>query len=460
MKIKIKNIIILSAFVAIFATACEDFLDIPPEDPTLEEALQNENDLFYLQNSTYTVLGSGSFLGGRIQVVNELLSENLEGGSLDGDWAAIYDRSTSIFENIKNAMYEEAYRSVYRANTVLEHLDLATTRKDNIEGQARFVRAVAHFELVRVFAQPYGYFADNSHPGIPIKTEAVPSAAQRATVKQVYDFIIDELKTAEAKLPSENDGYPTKWSAKAYLAKVYFQMNDFTNAFAYANDVIENGTVKFNTDTTEYTQRYAKEGSTEAVFSIISKSLNVAGEVTYINRGGDFGNFRCDGDNDPYMKLSKKMSDLGLGNSKDRRAALYIEKGANYGIGKFNSDNLSVSLVTITELKLIRAESAGELNTNLDIATSDLQDIMTRAYRSGAIAPTVAAYIIAEARLQRQLEFVGEGFSGQDLKRRGAKGENIIVRDAPWNCPGAVIQFPSSEIGNNPGFERNPERGC
>jgi hypothetical protein len=47
----------------------------------------------------------------------------------------------------------------------------------------------------------------------------------------------------------------------------------------------------------------------------------------------------------------------------------------------------------------------------------------------------------------------------EQLKRRGAKGENIIIRGAPWNCPGMALQFPNGEF-TSALFTGNPEGGC
>lgn len=150
-------------------------------------------------------------------------------------------------------MYVGMYQGVYRANLVLENLDKATTSKDNIEGQAKFVRALVHFEVVKLFAQPWGFTADNSHLGITIRLTTEVGTKNRSTVKQVYDQIIADLKDAENKLPDVNNGLPTKWAAKGLLAKVYFQMNDFQNAYNYANQVIESK--KFTLDVT-YAPRF------------------------------------------------------------------------------------------------------------------------------------------------------------------------------------------------------------
>jgi hypothetical protein len=47
----------------------------------------------------------------------------------------------------------------------------------------------------------------------------------------------------------------------------------------------------------------------------------------------------------------------------------------------------------------------------------------------------------------------------EQLQRRGTMGEDIMIRNAPWDCPGMALQFSASE-GNVAGFEFNEVGGC
>ena len=122
-------------------------------------------------------------------------------------------------------------------------------------------------------------------------------------------------------------------------------------------------------------------------------------------------------------------------------------------------------LLHITELKLIRAESAVELNQNIPVAISDINDITTRAY-DGFLAPldgtATLPVIKARIRTERKLEMVYESCDRlQEIKRIGAKGEVSVSHDnAPWDCNGMALQFPASEFNVNANFAPNPTGGC
>jgi len=451
-KILAKGVFFLFIFTGI--TSCEKYLDAPPLNViTKQEALKDEAAVAAVMNSSYQILGGGGVLGGKFQVLSELLGDQIEGSLLSGDYGEIYNRKTSVFGDYKNFFYTDIYQANYRANTVLENLDVTSSKRNDLEGQARFVRAYTHFMAVRLFAQPYGFTADNTHLGVPLRVSTSITPGVRATVKQVYDQIISDLKTAETKLNDVNPGYPTKLAAKALLAKVYFSMNDFANAYNYANQVVTSTRFTFETD---YTKRFSEGQSTEAIFQII----NTPG--SYDTGGGLRDNFRSDFSL-PTLRFTSAT--FALANStNDVRKAWYntVKYPGNIVLTKYNKDRFNVSVLHLTDMMLIRAESAAELGTNLNVAVADINQILNRAYAGTKSIPanSSAALIKSNARAERFLEMVGEGDRIYEIKRIGAKGENIDKRGAVWNCPGLILQFPQGEISSNTSFVRNTEGGC
>ena len=136
--------------------------------------------------------------------------------------------------------------SIYRANTLLEEVaDLegatpATVQR--IQAEAKFIRALCHFHVVRIWAKPYGSTTNNDHLGIPLKLSADQTPQMRATVAQVYDAIVSDLEDAEMDLPVTNGIFANQMAAKALLAKVYLEMGDFANAKLKSGEVINSGT--------------------------------------------------------------------------------------------------------------------------------------------------------------------------------------------------------------------------
>lgn len=456
---KLNKIILLATTFIVGFTACKKIEIKPDGSVETSEAVTKEADVKAVLNSAYSPLAGGNFLGGRFQKVNEYLADQANGTTITG-----FDGDIVNYRSSPNSgtgdIYKEPYFVIQRANKTLENLALVTSSpaiKDNYAGQAKFLRALGHFELVRLFAQPYGYTTDNTQPGIVIKT--ISEAEQlrpRNTVAEVYNIVLNDLRDAQNLLPSVNGVYPTKWAAKGYLARVFFQMNKFDSAYKYANEAIAGSAATFDNTAAYITKRFSNPVSSEALFYLVNDP-NVA----------RFSGLRNDGATSLSLALQLTLTTytVGTSNTNDVRKNWYTLTGTTYGLNKYKANPLILSVLHLTELKLIRAESAAELNTNLTVAISDINDITNRAY-GGTLAAlansTTAATIKARVRSERRLEMIYEnGDRLQEIKRIGAKGEPSVSHGgAPWNCNGMVLQFPATEFSVNPNFIPNLTGGC
>jgi starch-binding outer membrane protein, SusD/RagB family len=455
------SIIILASTLLV---SCKKFLERPPEGQlTEQEAFKTEADVSAFSNGIYTLLGDGDFYGGRHQVLTELLGDEYRGDRFTGDFSEIFRRQNSFFGGVRDGYYKKGYRIIVDANIVLQNLALTNTLKNRIEGEARFFRGVAHFELVRLFAQPWGFAPDNNHLGIPLRTELDIKSINRATVKEVYDLVIADLRAADSLLPDAAAGgkyyTATRWAAKAYLAKVYFQQNNFSKAFQYANEIISSN--KFTLDGT-FDKRFSKGLSTEGI-------LVLADQVApnKYSPGGELrDNYRSDL-GIPGFAFTDQFYNLATARAADLRKAWFnnsLQAGFNV-LTKYNKNFFDVPLVHLTEIKLIRAEAGAETaGANLPVAIADINQLMTRAYGSNAFnLPLTAtpALVISTTRSEKEIEMAGEGNRLQEIKRIGAKtGVNIDRRGSVWNCPGFILQFPKAEKDANASFTMNQEGGC
>lgn len=455
--------LIFGLIVLFTATSCEKFLEIKPEGeiPT-EEALKTPRDVQMLLNSCYDIMRSSKFYGGKVQILSELMGDNMDGRVLSGNWLSYYSHNTSIFNSESREVWSEPYIMVYRINSLIENIDLVEgmTQPEITRtlAEGRFLRAMAHFEVCRLFAQPYGYTADNSHIGIPIRLTPSQEALPRSTVAEVYAAVIADLEVAAAELPLSNNGYATQWSAKAYLARVYFQMNNFQKAFEYADDVITNGGFTLNPD---INARFSPIANNENVLTAISMSQQN-------HSGAALGSAwrSTDISNPPGARISNDFYEIATLDTNDQRGKQwYVLANAGQSnqltlLTRYNQNWFSVPILHLSELLLIRAEAAAELG-NTGVATADLNAIRNRAGATPAVSGLDAASLILLIRAERRLELVGEGHRLQDLKRQGARGvPGVLINGSPWNCNGMAAQLPDEELAGNPDIVLNPTGGC
>jgi hypothetical protein len=190
-------------------------------------------------------------------------------------------------------IYEYWYRTyqyISACNNVLRQLDVVTDARTRaqFEGEARFIRALGHFNLVRLFG-PIFLMDD-------LKTPAQAKQMNRVPVNIIYDFIIADLDSAIKKLPSSypaaDMGRATSWAAKMLLAKVYMTLNDFESARELIEDVVNSSghslvtTSTPETETTPFVPAYANvflQDNNEIIFAV---RFNGEGGV-----GSNFSNF-------------------------------------------------------------------------------------------------------------------------------------------------------------------------
>jgi len=456
---------IIASFALLFTACGDSYLATPPQDSlTLEEFMGTPEKAQQLLNSSYHALRNGSFMGGQMQFMSELMADNINGALItNGDWLAHYTRTTDIFLGTTSGMMHNGGKAAARANQLIQNIDivqgLSSDDRARMIAEGKFIRAIVHFETVRFFGQPYGYTANNTHPGISIRTTYGNDTFPRASVNEVYQQVIADFTDAVNDLPATNNGYATSWSAKAYLAKVYFQMNDFTNAYAMADDVIQNSNATFADTAT----RFLPGGSSENVFALLSTDFQND------HSGGYFsGTYRPDQSTGfPSAPASRDLWNTINLEPSDKRIAFFTmnNEGADNEfilVNKFPAlEEFDVPLAHITELKLIRAESAAELNQNLAQAIQDLNDIRSRAGLTNVSASASANEIISKSRSERRIELFGEGNRLHELKRIAVNGQqDLKIRGADWDCAGMVCQLPSNELQGNPSLAPNPSGGC
>ncbi|HXB08535.1 MAG TPA: RagB/SusD family nutrient uptake outer membrane protein [Puia sp.] len=150
---------------------------------------------------------------------------------------ALYTMNGSTRAKTDN-IFEVFYEVINFANVALKYVPpivMDTTAKNALLGEAHFLRALAYRNLVI------------SWGGVPLRSQPTESttslAGKRASVADVYSFIVSDLQFAETNLPATQAlaGKPTKWSAKTMLADVYLTNGQWDLASNKADEVIVSG---------------------------------------------------------------------------------------------------------------------------------------------------------------------------------------------------------------------------
>ncbi|RRN78114.1 RagB/SusD family nutrient uptake outer membrane protein, partial [Pseudoxanthomonas sp. SGD-10] len=216
----------------LFLGSCKsDFLDVEPMTSVLESnfyktAADAEMALVGCYDGYQRTSSNGNLA---FYVASEILSDNCFGGTGQTDGRAYqvldrFDQSQSNSDNnLFNGTWTDYYAGIFRCNTLINKLDGTdfgsnTAARTRIEGEAKFLRALMYFDLVRLFER------------IPLLTEPTRDNVAQADPKETYQLIVEDLKFAANNIPADaypkanaatNDGRVTPYAAKALLARVY-----------------------------------------------------------------------------------------------------------------------------------------------------------------------------------------------------------------------------------------------
>jgi len=465
------NIITIALSVSLLAS-CEKSLEVEAEkNPNLglspDNAIKTAADLQSILNSCYD--NCANMMNGRGQVAADLLADDiLAPNNKEPFKTAIYNRHTDQFNGYVGDVFSQPYYTIYRANTMdlyYSKVSISASEKDRMQGESAFLRALCHFELVKLFAQPYGYTTDNSHLGVMLRTRAKNEAIPRSTVAETYNLVLSDLDAAIAKLPVSNGVYANKWAAKALKAKVLFTMGKYDDALPLLTEIINTGGFTLSDSLNRFRR---DEVASEIIFGF------VCGDNAYENgsRGAEFKDqYRTDVNNSkPFIGLSTEAANL-FKDTNDRRSNLVrvFDAGTStemWTTTKFNQTTFGTPYLTLTEMVLMRAEALAIKNNGVD-ALAEITKIVNRAYKdpSVVLANISNPSLLENIRLEHRKEMMCEGDRLHQLKRIGADTKrgvgtgSVTIRGANWDCNGMILQFPSS-CGTSSIFVFNPLTVC
>lgn len=169
----------------------------------------------------------------------EFPSDNicLSGKSTDPLFQATTYTMTDNLQNV-GTLWMVGYKIIYMANTLIESLDEKNTANQQTLGEAYFVRALIHLNLVSLYAKPYSF--GRGELGIPLDTVALVTHIKRDPVGDVYDQIVKDLQKAASLMGASrgNKGYASKEAAQGLLSRVYLYMGEYDKCIATVNEML------------------------------------------------------------------------------------------------------------------------------------------------------------------------------------------------------------------------------
>ena len=198
------------AVVALMATSCKDnaFLDLKDPDAFDETKFYRDStDMEGLLASAYSALRPAY---DKLFFVTEMKSDNAtttDMGTAGGLYFNFVNHTVSSSNSIISDIYNAFYFCIHRSNLLLEHIDaveMSDTERNRLKGEAMYLRALSHFYLTRL----WGPVTIMRHT---VVGSSASTSLKRNPVSEVYDFIIEDLKTV-----ADNDMLPATCRGAAF----------------------------------------------------------------------------------------------------------------------------------------------------------------------------------------------------------------------------------------------------
>ncbi|MAW96514.1 MULTISPECIES: RagB/SusD family nutrient uptake outer membrane protein [unclassified Leeuwenhoekiella] len=450
---KLYNYYIL-LIIALGLTSCDDNLEINPrQDIDGSQVFTSEQNIDALLLGIYQDSGQDLSYGGDIQITNDLI-----GTSDQVSWFGTFVQPRQFIQKnilVDNSFVRDTwannYESINQSNLIIDNLDIVTSsdaKRDQVEGEAKYLRALNYFGLITLWALPYEAGTVNSQPGVPLRLTGYedysqPLPAERASVEDIYAQILVDLQDAYDKLPADNGIFASKYAAQALRARVYLQMQDYAAARDSANDVIANSGASL---TPTFAGAFNNDAnSSEDLFAF--QVTNQTGDNDFITFYASEGNGGRGGDialNPAYFALFPDPDDV-------RANFTYIGDFGDDLTAKYTNQFANVVVSRLAEMYLIRAE--GNIIENTAVGATPVDDINELRDRANA-DPVAGPLTQDDILLERQLELAFEGFLLQDLKRTKSDVDGL-----PYDDPSLVLPIPQNEMDTNNLIEQNPGYG-
>ncbi len=464
-----KNIILLLLAATTLVSCSEDWFNTSASDQIpAEEAFSTTKDGRNAINGVFSTFQSENMYGADLITYGSVKGTDVRTADVGSRTENAYTfeettdaNSTNLWSWPYNIIMNINYMIAAEDKMVSDGTEADEDYKNYIMANAYAIRALMHFELVRI----YGRMPTNGTPstdlGVAVLTEPIAAEAQlpRNTVAETYTQIFADLDYALSIYPTgilPTEGWFDDWAIKALYARTSLYYNDNTNALMYAEDIITNGSFSL-IPAAEYAASFGALSTTESILTLINTADdNPQREgIGYLWAPGGYS----------AMLITDEAMTMLRSDPNDVRQNL-IGVNTNLGVDGYllkYPDELTnnIDLFRLSEMYLIAAEAALKTNDN-NKADGYIQDLYrVRTDDPGAI---VAGVDLDRILLERRKELIGEGHRFYDLMRNGLSVERtgtdhllsapMLIEPSDYR----VIQpIPREELDVNQSIIQNPQ---
>jgi starch-binding outer membrane protein, SusD/RagB family len=409
---------IITVFLVVFSFhSCEDELDQLPNNAFAPESFYKTNqDFEFATRALYSGLFSGSYYGGSLLSRPDITSDNVVVAQV-GRKSNLSFYEWRYKANTAWNMMGSAYVVINRANQIIDKIDnlVDGSIKDNYFGEAHAVRALAHFDLLRVYSR----ISDSNSLGMPYVKGIDPNyEAPRPTVNETLTQIIADLEAAKGLVgTSSTKSRFTVNAVNALLSRVYLYAGQYQNSIDAANAV-----------TTSIAKRnnFAQVWTDSSTDGVILK-LDQNASIDDIGVGIDWSQSSASGIIPEYVWSYNFVSSIDSSDIRgvaynnvipDADGKLYNAIIKYYGEAGQQNGSVDAKILRAAEVYLNKAEAL-YFSNNEAAALTALDELRENRYQSFVTGGETGVDLISAIQYERRIELAAEGHRLFDMRRWG-----------------------------------------
>ncbi|MCT4604383.1 MAG: RagB/SusD family nutrient uptake outer membrane protein [Marinifilum sp.] len=233
-----KKNIIYSFLVLLLLSACDDYLDIRPKGRLIPEKVQDYEKML---NGPRLLINSTPIL--------EILGDNVWPRDAypwySDEEKRAYQWADYIWSAEVSTPMNDAYERIFVYNTIINNIDDAIDATNSntkpVVAEARLARAWEYFYLVNMYGKHFDKKTSAADLGVVLltKDDITQTIPERSTVKEVYDFVINEIVEIADDLPEESNAIRmNKTTAYAILSRAYLYQGEWQKCADAASVVL------------------------------------------------------------------------------------------------------------------------------------------------------------------------------------------------------------------------------
>lgn len=478
-------IICLLTVAALAFSSCKKLLtETPYSFLSPSNYYQTGTDAQTALNGALSVLQGQNYYSRAIYEITELPSDLMypsSGNQARADLSALTYQSTNSEITV---WWQNCYQMIKNANDIIAnvpHIDMDTNYRNNILGNAYFLRAIGYFDLVRSFGD------------VPLLTKPILSPSDtslfphRTPAALVYQQIVSDLKFAEANCFPENvigtnvgnarqpatyKGMVSNGAASAMLAKVYLQRSstsfadpaDNQNALTECNKVINSGVYKlisvysnlFNPDT---------KNSSEHIFSVQfglpPNTGNIVVRMMLPSSLGGAGSFLAQTSfaTTAYSSADTMRSSWNIFKLNSTKYYFYKYRD-NQWVANSNNSRCNWNIIRYADVLLMQSEAMNNIDPNNPAKFAGIDSVKSRAkipsakFLNFTNTPTQANFVDSLV-VERARELCAEGHRRWDLIRLGRYAAAMSKVGITVDNDHLLFPIPYTEMQSNSNLTQN-----